>query len=117
MIEHMNHAGTENGELQATHAQLRNFGLSANAIRDAIEEASFLGLLRYRQGGRWAGSNQPSRFRLTFIACRENFLPTNEWERMTAKAIEDWKTDRAQRRMGDRKRKAARKRQRAKLTH
>ncbi len=53
LVEHMNHAGTENGNLKATHEQLRAYGLSANSIRDAVEEAEFLGLLQFERGGRW----------------------------------------------------------------
>ncbi len=67
LVEHMNHAGTENGRLMATHEQLRGYGLNANSIRDAIDEAEFLGLIRSERGGRWAGTNRPSTYRLTFL--------------------------------------------------
>src|SRR6516162_7461818 len=56
MIEHMNHAGTENGNLAAPYDQLVAHGLTRSEIRAAIEEAEFLGLLRYQRGGRWAGT-------------------------------------------------------------
>lgn len=106
MIEHMNHAGTMNGSLMATHEQLRSFGLSANAIRPAIEEAEFLGLLRFTRGGRWAGSNQPSVFRLTFLPA-ENRAPTNEWTQRTEEQIRDWGLERKLARSAVQNRKAA----------
>jgi hypothetical protein len=107
LIEHMNHAGTENGNLKATHHQLRSYGLSANSIRDAIEEADFLGLLRFERGGRWAGSNQPSHFKLTFQPDRDGNSPTNEWKLRTEEQIRRWQEDRKARRKGQKNRKAA----------
>jgi hypothetical protein len=106
MIEHMNHGGNENGNLVATHTQLREYGLNANAIREAVEEAAFLGLIRFERGGRWAGSNQPSRYRLTFLAGHDDNKPTNEWKRVTDQQIEQWFEGRRKIRRGKRKRKA-----------
>lgn len=106
--EHMNHAGTENGALVATHEQLANYGLSSNCIRDAIDEAEFLGLVRVEfQGGRWGGTNKPSRYRLTFLPDRESNLPTNDWRRRTQDQIDERKQAQRMRRAGKRKRKAA----------
>ena len=108
LIEHMNHAGTENGNLKATHEQLRAYGLSANLIRDAIEEAEFLGLIRFKRGGRWANSNQPSQFRLTFQADRDGNSPTNEWKQRTEEDVRRWHVARKARRKGRRNQNAAR---------
>ncbi len=93
----MNHAGTENGNLHATYDQLVEWGLTRSHIRAAVEEAEFLGLLRFERGGRWAGTNQPSTYRLTFQADREGNPPTNDWKGKTAEAIETWKHDRTRR--------------------
>ena len=109
LIEHMNHAGTENGTLKATHEQLRVYGLGANSIRDAIEEAEFLGLIRFKRGGRWAGSNQPSQFRLTFQPDRDGNSPTNDWKRRSEEQIHQWRKDRKARRKGRKIQKAAHK--------
>ena len=108
MVEHMNHAGTNNGNLIATHEQLRKYGLSGNTIREAIEEAKFLGLISYRRGGRWALTNQPSRFRLTFQADINFNLPTNEWKRRTAGAVATWKAARSRNRQAQKKQYATR---------
>ena len=109
LIEHMNHAGTENGHLCATHEQLRDYGLSANSIREAIEEAEYLGLLRFTRGGRWGGTNQPSQYRLTFHADRNNNPPTNEWKLKSEEAIQKWMAHRKVLRAAKRKAEAARK--------
>ncbi|MDJ0944573.1 MAG: hypothetical protein QNJ30_14000 [Kiloniellales bacterium] len=107
----MNHAGTENGNLKATHEQLRAYGLGSNGIREAIEEAEFLGLLRFQRGGRWAGTNQPSRFRLTYLPDRDHTPPTNQWKRRTEDQVQQWKAERKALRAGRRKRKATQKSQ------
>lgn len=90
MIEHMNHAGRENGRLRATHEQLRAYGLTADKIRRAVEECAELGLISFTRGGRWAGTNRPSTYRLTFYADANGNPATNDWKaasgRMRAKA-------------------------------
>ena len=95
LVEHMNHAARENGHLKAPYNQLVGWGLVRSEIRRAIEEAEFLGLIRYERGGRWAGTNQPSRFLLTFYADKEENPATNEWKGKTEEAIAVWKRDRA----------------------
>lgn len=93
MVEHMNHAGTENGNLKATYDQLGEWGLTRSEIHRATEEADFLGLVRLKRGGRWAGTNQPSSYRLTFQADRDGNAPTDQWKGKTPGAIEAWKQD------------------------
>ena len=97
MIEHMHHAGTENGNLKATYDQLAAWGLTRSEIRSATEEADFLGLLRFMRGGRWAGTNRPSTYRLTLLPDRDGNPPTDDWRRKSTEAIEAWKQDRARR--------------------
>ncbi len=96
-VEHMNHAATENGNLKATYDQLVAYGLTRSEIRAAIEEAQYLGLIRFKRGGRWAGTNQPSTYRLTFQADRDGNPPTNEWKGKTEEAVSVWKQEHAQR--------------------
>ena len=96
LIEHRNHAGLENGNLKATYDQLVEYGLTRSEIRGAILEAGFLGLVKVTyEGGRFAGNNQPSTYRLTFYADREGSPATNEWKGKTIEAIGEWKQDRA----------------------
>ena len=93
LVEHMNHAGTENGNLKATYDQLTAWGLTRSEICAAIDEAGFLGLARFERGGRWSGTNQPSTYRLTFLADRDSNPPTNEWKGKTEDEISAWKQD------------------------
>ncbi len=65
LLDHMNHAGQENGNLMATYDQLVASGAGRRFISDAIAEGVFLGLIMVDPGGRWVDSNQPSRYRLT----------------------------------------------------
>jgi hypothetical protein len=106
-IEHRNHAGRENGNLKATYDQLVDFGLTRSEIRGAIQEAKFLGLIKHTPGGRWAQTNTPSTFRLTFYADKDGAPPTNDWKPRTAKQIAAWKAEQAQLRKArkDRQRK------------
>lgn len=95
-IEHMNHAGTENGNLIATHTQLMKWGIGNRYIRATVDEAKFLGLIRVRHGGRFAGRNDANRFTLTYLphkADQKGFLiePTNDWKRRTEPEIKKWR--------------------------
>lgn len=94
IVEHGNQGGRENGNLHAPYDQLVPWGLSRRLIRKATMEAEFLGLLRVERGGRWAGTNVPSTYRLTFYADRDGNPPTNGWKGKTAEAIAAWHDDR-----------------------
>jgi hypothetical protein len=79
LIEHRNHAFSENGNLIATYAQLVKFGVVGSEIFQALDELEFVGLVKSERGGRWADTNQPSRFRVTFYADKNGNSATNEW--------------------------------------
>ncbi len=102
LMEWMNHAGTENGNLKATYDQLVAHGLTRSEIRPATEEAEFLGLIRFERGGRWAGTNKPSRFRLTFYADKDGAPATNQWQAKTDEIIAEWMNDRVRHRQARR---------------
>ena len=87
LIEYMNHAGTENGNLPATYDQLVAFGMSRRLILRAITEAEALGLIRVEHGGRWAMTNRPSIFTLTFYADKFDNPATNDWKRVTNEQV------------------------------
>jgi hypothetical protein len=111
LVEQLNHAATENGNLMATYDQLVVFGLTRSEIHPAIEEAVFLGLAEVVfEGGRWADTNQPSRYRLTFYVDKEWNPATDEWKGKTEEAIKAWKKNRA-------KKKQARKEHKKNLDH
>ena len=114
LIEYQNHAGTENGNLKATYDQLVEYGLTRSKIYSAVCEAGFLGLAKVMEpGGRWAWTNQPSTYRLTFYPDMNYAPATNEWKRKTAEAIREWKQDQAARK---RAKKERRKKQIARAT-
>ncbi len=109
VIESAHHAGQENGRLIVTHAQFEDYGLSRNSIRGAIEEAVAFGLLRVKQGGRYAESNQPNRYRLTWMGWwdrdGQRRDPTNDWKAVTPERIKRWKAERATTKAARRRRK------------
>jgi hypothetical protein len=77
LIEHMNHAGTENGRLKATYAQLEAFGLSSRLIASAIEEAEKVGLIECHRGGMRVATT----YTLTWFATDIYTPPSNKWAR------------------------------------
>ena len=96
MIEHMNHAGSENGKLMATEGQLIAFGLTRRLISEAVRELVFLGLVRVERGRLTRGGvKAPNLYRLTVYADKEGCPATNEWKGMTDEAVAVWKSDRA----------------------
>lgn len=98
LVDHMNHAGTENGNLMATYDQQVTWGASRPCLKDSIDEATFLGLIRVDPGGRWAGTNEPSRYRLTWLYDdRNDALPTSQWKGVTEEDIKKWRDERRQR--------------------
>lgn len=90
MIEHVAHAGLENGRLPVTHADLEAYGLCRNYIRAAIDEAEAFGLIRFQRGGRWGGVKRPSLFRITFLGTRDA-PPTDEWRTTSEETVKAWK--------------------------
>ncbi len=96
-LEHMNHAGTENGDLIATHNQLVKWGIGKRYVTAAIDEGIYLGLIRVRRGGRWAGKNDASRYRLTYYADKYGNPATNDWKPRTEDEIKVWRQKNSER--------------------
>ena len=86
---------------------------SASRIRESIDECVAYGLIRVKQGGRWAGTNRPNRYRLTWIGWIDDDgfaqYPTNEWKGVTADFIAAWRAKRKAKRLARRKWKGERK--------
>ncbi|MCP4121512.1 MAG: hypothetical protein GY751_07130 [Bacteroidetes bacterium] len=98
-IEHMAHAGTENGNLKCTFTNFEEHGIRRSSIAGSIRRLEALGLIRVveRGGITRAEFKFPSIYRLTFI--QGNIPATNEWKRIgnmttarqvTAKANENY---------------------------
>jgi len=85
MIEHMAHAGTENGNLAVTYADFTNFGIRTKSLKKAIDEAVERGLVIVTQKGRRsAGPDRwPARYALGWLPLRDGSAAMNRWK--------DWK--------------------------
>jgi hypothetical protein len=80
-IEHMRHAGKDNGKLPVTFADLVTHGIGdRNAIAPAIRECVALGFIEVTQRGRSGNGTfrKPNRFRLTYLPT-EGAAPTHDW--------------------------------------
>jgi hypothetical protein len=111
MVEHCEHGGHENGRLKAPYDQLvAKGGCSKNLIPDAIRELEMVRLIKVKRGGKHNGSNQPSNYTLTFVYTKGkigiSFSATNDWERVDAEKIHEYKKDRREQRKARKKRKA-----------
>jgi hypothetical protein len=104
MIEHLRHAGRENGHLMALYEQLAKHGIAKKYIKGAIDEAERRGLVEVKEGV-WRGTGKtPSTFRLTFLrelvrpADKSPYFaaPTNEWMRFKSKPKVDLSLDKGQ---------------------
>jgi hypothetical protein len=80
-IEHMKHAGQQNGQLVAPYDQLVKFGIGRRFILPAILEGEEHRLIEVDHGLCMAnGTRAPSRFRLTYLPANEE-PATDEWKR------------------------------------
>jgi len=80
LLEHMAHAGRENGNLKATYGQLEKFGLTPNRIAAAIAEAENAGLVDCHRGGMRVATT----YRLTFYPLPDGTAPTHRWKQYRA---------------------------------
>lgn len=82
MIEHMQHAGKENGNLRCTYTDFEKFGVRRASVAEAIREIEAAGLVVVEERGR--GGNReyrkPSIYRLTWLPAN-GMEPTDEWKR------------------------------------
>ena len=68
MIEHTNHAGTENGNLIVTYNDFEEYGVNRNQILKSIKELEDLNLIEIEHGKRRCyNESYPNRFRVTFL--------------------------------------------------
>ena len=67
-------------------------------------------LIKVKRGGKHNGSNQPSNYTLTFFYTKGktgiSFRATNDWERVDAEKIHEYKKDRREQKKAREKRKA-----------
>lgn len=85
-IEHMNHAGRENGRLKVTYVDFIDHGVPRGCILPAIRELEEKGLINRTFRGRRSHGDDPGKpgeYRLTWIGAVVDtgaLAPTNEWK-------------------------------------
>ena len=89
-LEHLAHAGKENGFLSVTHRQFVECHLSSNDVKPGIEECVARGLLIVTHQGGYSGSarDNPSRYQLTYLPWKlipatgppQYLDPTHDWK-------------------------------------
>jgi hypothetical protein len=86
-IEHMAHAGLENGRLKVTWNDFAAYGIGRKFITKAIGEVIAVGLVAIEHRGRRAygeDRGDPTQYRLTYLPVAEpgDYSPaTNDWKR------------------------------------
>jgi hypothetical protein len=86
-LEHMAHAGLENGRLKVTWNDFAKYGIGRRFITKAIAEVVAVGLVTIEQRGRRAygeDRGDPTQYRLTYLPVAEpgDYRPaTNDWKR------------------------------------
>lgn len=86
LIEHMAHAGTQNGALPVSYADIEALGIRRNRISSAIAEAVSLGFLDHQRGRAAGGAAQGhvQLFRLTWLRTGDGEPATNRWKSIDA---------------------------------
>jgi hypothetical protein len=85
LIEHMNHAGLENGRLPVSYDDFVKYGMRRHAIRPALNELIAAGFIRISQPGRRVHGEDQGRmaeYRLTWlpVATPADFqAASNDW--------------------------------------
>lgn len=94
-IENMQHAGTENGNLEMTYVDMVKAGILKRLCPVIVHEAEGLGLVVAQRGRMLLGEKQKSRYRLTWLwtvrkgdyGQPDYARGTDEWKRVTPEAI------------------------------
>jgi hypothetical protein len=82
MLEHMAHAGTENGRLVRTYRDFEKFGIRHQSVGAAIADAADRGLILVTHRGRAsAGQDRwPSRYALGWLPTHDGASAPNRWK-------------------------------------
>ncbi len=88
LIEHMAHAGTQNGELTVTYDDFVRFGLSSRpAAARGIRIAVGLGFLDVTRRGRrsFGGVRQASQYGIAWLPRSDGTLASNRWRKIVTR--------------------------------
>ena len=82
-IEHMSHAGRENGNLIVTYEDFRSYGIRRSSISAAIREAETLGFIQVTERGRGGNAEfrRASKYALGTLPLSDGTLCGNIWRR------------------------------------
>lgn len=82
-IEHMDHAGVQNGALVCTYDDFEAFGVRRRSIPDALAELTSRGIIRIIGRGRRSSgqTRHPNVYGLTWLPSCDGEMATNEWKR------------------------------------
>jgi hypothetical protein len=83
-IEHLHHAGLENGKLPVTFSDFERYGMDPHSIAPAQREVQALGFAEITERGRPSKSDfgrHPHYWRLTYLHSAYGEDPTHEWKR------------------------------------
>lgn len=91
VFEHLEHAGTENGNLTVTYNDFVVWGIRRTSISDALRELERAGFVRVvvKGGLSYGEARVPSRYRLTWLPTSAGDPPTNEWKAFKLKKAPD----------------------------
>lgn len=88
MLEHMAHAGTENGALTVTYDDFVATGIRRNSIAPTIAECVVLGWITHHRGARAHGEGRghAQRFGLSWLPTADGEPAVQGWRRWTDEA-------------------------------
>jgi hypothetical protein len=119
-LEHMLHAGTENGNLIVPYNDFEAYGIRYKSIPDAIEMAKVLGFIDVIERGStsFADLRRPSRYALAWLPLRDGTPASKRWRKLQSPAdvkaaLQTMKENRARER-GDRSSELKRRQRRKK---
>lgn len=84
ILEHMNHAGTENGNLPVTYDDFEGFGVRRKSIKKAIDLCVALGFLDVVTPGvrSYGSARRPTRYGITWLPRADRTPASNRWKRI-----------------------------------
>jgi hypothetical protein len=88
-IEHMSHAGTQNGDLPVTYRDFESYGVRRKSLPDALAQAQALGWIDIVERGRpaYADQRRPSKYGLTWLPrAAGSMSASNRWQRVRTQA-------------------------------
>lgn len=87
-IEHLQHAGKQNGELIVTYTQLEQYGVSRKSISAMLTIGCGLGLIAISYPEKWMGDvRPPNLYRLCYVPTKDRSAPTDEWRFLSLEKV------------------------------